>query len=338
MRTLAGEDIERLKTAIAIDASNFIDSLTPSVANAERNYIKKVLGAVVYENLLDKVEADTLTTDEEALLDEVMLALAPLAYYIGSPIMQVRSSDSGFHTSSGDDKERLTKWMYDEFRTQLLIDGYNALDNLLLYLETNTAADWYGDWSASDAFTTYKSLFVNRAEIFDAHVGIKKSRWLFAQMLPMLGNTESQFILPFLGEDLFNDLKTKFADESADADELIVIGKIQKCIANMAYSKSLLNPNFINEMIVVTATKTENVKSMEVMLPMYNAQVKEHRDYAEAFLNELRTYLNKNASLTVFPLWFNDDDRYEDPTVEDTTLDIDKRTNNSSSGTTFYFG
>lgn len=334
MNTLV-KDISKLKEFISAEGSSKLPSVAPQITNAERNYIKKVLGDTVYDNLLDGVANDDLTNDEEDLLNEVLMALAPLSYYLGSPIQQVRFGDTGLHTSQSDSKERLTKWIYDEFRTQLLIDGYNALDNLYLYLEKTTAADWYNDWSASDAFTVYKSLFVNSAKIFGEHVAIKYSRWLFTNLIPMLGNTETFLIKPAIGEAFFATLKTKWAAANGSADEKEAITRIQKVISLMCYSKGLCDPMFVNELIVVTATKTENVKAPEVKA--YEAQSKEYREMAESLLNETVIWLNAEASITTFADYYNSD-KYVDPATLEGTTSLDQaRPGNKEAKGSFFF-
>lgn len=329
------KDIATLKQFIAAEGSSSLAVQKPAIAQVERNYIQKVLGDAVYANLIDGVENNDLTADEELLLNEVMLALAPLSYYTGSPVQQVRFGDRGLHTSQSDSTERLTKWMYDEFRTQLLIDGYNALDNLFLYMEKQTGADWYEDWTESDAYTTYMALFVNSAKIFDDHVKIKASRWLFAYMVPMLGNTETFFIIPAISKELSDDLKTKCAAGAGTALEKELIVQIQKCIAMMCYSKSLRDPMFVNELIVVTATKTENVKAPDVKA--YEALSEEYKTMAESLLNKLVETLNAEASPTVL-IPFYESENYVDPdTAEDQTSFDEARPGNKQAKGSFFF-
>lgn len=329
------KNIATLKDYINVEGSTKLPSISPSIVNAERNYIKKVLGATVYANLIDGVKNNNLTTDEALLLPEVLMALAPLAYYTGSPVQQVRSGDTGLHTSQSDSVERLTKWMYDEFRTQLLIDGYNALDNLYLYLEATTGADWYAAWAASDAFTTYKALFVNTASIFNQHVAIKNSRWLFSVMVPMLGNTETFFIEPALGTSFFDDLKTKWKNNNGSTLEKQVIAMLQKCISLMCYSKALRDPMFVNELIVVTATKTENVKAPDVKA--YEALSEEYKTMAESLLNKTIAFLNTEASPTVLIPYY-ESELYADPDAQEVQTSLDQaRPGNKDAKGSFFF-
>lgn len=334
MQTLV-KDIAKLKEFISAEGSTKLPTVSPAITNAERNYIKKVLGTTVYDNLLDGVENDNLTTDEAALLNEVLMALAPLAYYLGTPIQQVRFGDTGLHTSQSNDKERLTKWMYDEFRLQLLIDGHNAIDNLYQYLEATTGADWYADWSGSDSFTTYKTLFVNSAKVFAEHVTIKNCRWLFTLMLPMLGNTEEFFIEPATGKDFFDYLKTKWSADNGSADEKEAIRRLQKCIALMCYAKSLRDPLFVNELVVVTATKVENVKTPDVKA--YEALSKEYMEMAESMLNKTIAWFNEEATITTFQTFF-ESEKYVDPTTVENVTSLDQaRPGNKDAKGSFFF-
>ena len=329
------KDIATLKNYINAEGSSALKNVSPSALKAERNYIVKVIGDAVYANLLDGVKNNNLTVDETTLLNEVLMAEAPLAYYLGIPIQQVRFGDTGLHTATTDSTQQLTKWMYDEFRTQLLIDGYNAIDNLYQYMEKQTGADWYAAWTSDEAFTGYKELFVNNVKIFSATVEIKASRWLFSRIIPTLRLAEAFFIIPAIGTDFFGDLKTKFRNGTATLQEKNAIGVIQNAISLMAYSRALTDPMFVNELIVVTATKTDNVKAPDVK-PYYELS-EQYKQMAESALNLLLKYLNEDASPTVFIPYYTSE-FYTDPAKSSLNTNFDNtRPGNQGANSTFFF-
>lgn len=324
--------IDQLKQYLPVEKSTFPSTFIPDVERAEEIYIKKITGQGVY----DLIATGSPTADALALLSKVRAALAPLAYQLLVPKLNVRVSDKGIHTSESTDKERAMKWMVDDLRNQLLIDGYNALDRLLEYMESKTTDDWYATWAASSEFASYKQYFLNKASVFQQHVNINGNRWLFAQMFPLIGNTETFFIEPAIGETFTATLKAKHLDNSGTTDEKNAIAKIQQCCALFVYSKALRDPNFLNELIVVTATRSDDIRKQENSLAHYFRLADDYENMAQGMLNKLRAFLNANASPTVFADFY-ESDLYQDPEEQGSVSNFRKRSNNDSSETSFFF-
>lgn len=317
-----------LKEYLAVDASNFPTTFLPSIKRAEESFIKKATGTGVYA----LITAANPTPDALALRDKARAALAPLAYCAMLPLLNVRAGDKGLTTSSTQTSEQARKWMVDDMRNQLLIDGYNALDGLYEHLESNTTADWYNTWKGSDAYTEYKQYFVNRAAIMQQYAHIKGSRWLYMQLLPGMQNVETFYILDTIGSAFFNDLKTKFRDETANSDEQYVIQSIQQIVSMIAFAEGLCNPAFVNEYAIIMASRSEDLKDGANSRD-YSKLADGYMNRAQALINRLSAYLNANASPSVFTSYYGSEQYDAGSTGSSRLAD---RTNNDSSNGSFF--
>lgn len=298
--------IEQLKQYVEVDGTLTPTTFLPSVTRAEDAYIKPVLGSAVY-NL---VAAGTPTSDAAALLVEVRKALAPLTMYIATPGLNIRVSDSGMHNATSQTRERAMKWQVDDYRLQKLIDGYNNIDRLYEYMEAATAADWYNTWKASTAWSQHTDLFLNKASLFNKHVEIRNSRKLYVLMMPAIKRVEEFFIRPAIGAAFFDELKTAYKAGTADDDELKAIEYIQQACAYFAYSLSLKDPGFVNELIIIASTRAEDVKrktesqnTTEFYVP-YLSLSAEMNGYGDTSLNNLISLLNTAATALVYPSYY----------------------------------
>lgn len=328
MATLLIETTDDLKRYLPVEATNSPITFKPSIQKAEESYIKKVIGSAVYARLTDA----SPTADAIALKEIVCQALAPLAYYLHMPLLNVRAGDKGLTTSYNQNTEQARKWMVDDMRNQLLIDGYNAVDRLYAYLEANTTADWYNDWKASSGYTSYKALFVNRAEVMQQHVNINGNRWLFQQLLPGLQKIESFYIEPTLGYNFFTYLKTEFEAGTLSPQEETAVSKIQQIVSLIAYAEALCNPFFINEYVIVTASRSDDLRKGSTDYKQYKEISDREMNAANGLLNSLKAYLNKTASPTVFTDYYTSDVY----STNEGNTGLSGRTNNDSSNGTFF--
>lgn len=328
------KDLEELKKYMPVDQNTSMDTIESSVTDAEDRYLMPALGDTVFNNLADGVEADDLTADEEALLEYCLKALAPLAYYIGLPELNVRMGDNGLHTAASSDVERLPKWMFDNLQIALCKRGFAALDRLYLYLEKGDGKDWYDDWKDSDAYSNYKDLLLNSAATLNEYVEAGFSRWFFMQLITWIKATERQMLVDTLGPAFFDELKEAFAEDDTDEYQDKLITYLQECISYMAYSKALSDPVFVQNLIVVNSTNRDQVEDQRSRIDDFKQQAQEYENLAQAALNRAINYLNKNASETIFTTWF-ESDLYK--AVDGSEGSFDERNNNQTSNGTFFF-
>lgn len=329
------KDLDTLKKYIAVESS--VKTILPTTVEAEEQYIIPAIGRELYDALTDGVTNNDLSDDYLELLDKVLQALAPLSYHIGLPELNVRTSDKGLHNSTTQTQERAAKWQFDYMNYNLLRRGMAALDRLFIYLEKSTEKDWYEQWSESEAFTTYKQHIVNRADVMQkiGQAPIANSRWLFLNMLPSMGTVESAFIFPAIGEEFYAELAAAYNPDEEDtvikkANTLLI-----KTVSQLTYGLSLRNPAFLQEMIVVTSSTSEQIAALKADLEKFNVLADKHENYANGYLNELKSHLDSNASSTVFATYFLSS-YYTPPAVSSNSSFEERRPNNKSANGSFF--
>lgn len=130
------------------------------------------------------------------------------------------------HTSQGrlnrleENQKSPFQWMIDKDDDALERSYYEALDNLIKYLDANIDA-----WKETDQYKLTHSLFLNKTFDFDSYFPIGNSRLLLLKLSPGIRLCESKEIKPRIGKTLFDTLKT---DPSTNED---LVEKIKEACA-----------------------------------------------------------------------------------------------------------
>ncbi len=321
-----------LKVYLPVEKAMVNQSFSPYIEQAEDNYIAPILGDALLATLRANYAANTLTADQVKLLDQVRKVIAPIAFYLYTPILNVRITEGGLVTSETQTTQRAAKWMVDGMRLQLLSTGYKAIDNLFKYLEKNTAADFYASWKAGTGYSQYNRFFIRNAdEMTRGGAPIHGSRWLYTRMESIIDSVEIRFIEGEISPGLFAALKARAAAGTLSADDRILIGYIQKPLACHAYSEALKDASFRQEQFVVNVTPTEAIKEVDLGIQQFSSIIKEYREQGDMFIDRLRTYLNQTSSAILFPEYFSSS-LYRSPGVDSGGSLYE---NDSSSGTFF---
>ena len=222
--------------------SNFF-TLKATLRMVESYYIIPVLGKELY-NALDS--AYTLVTDENTLspahkllIDKCRCVIGPMLCYLYAPKGEVKLGDGGLTKN----KEAAYQYQGTNYREANLREGELATELLLEFLEENKEA--YPQWTASNAFAQYRSLFIKTGsefqQLFPSHSPYRNYMAMRAKMV----DVEEQIIRTALGNPLFEVLKTK--DKTAagvlSEKEKELLFKVKKTVANytVAFSIPLLS-------------------------------------------------------------------------------------------------
>jgi len=211
------------KAAIPI-ASNFeFDRLRPDIRRAQLKYLKPILGKDLESVLDGAYEADDLTEDEQALIDFIHPALAHLALWLYIPKGNVYVGDQGLQSSFSGDSKPAFEWQKQDFENSMRQNGFDALDELIEYLESVADTD-FPDWLTSEGCTLVRSNFVNTAKAFTEQIPkMKGSRYLFMYIRPIMSRIEKQLIESVTGPTLFAELKDEIkADDVSEANEALL--------------------------------------------------------------------------------------------------------------------
>ena len=206
------QTISEIKEFLPIGVGNDFNRLKPHIENAENKYIKPLLGIAIYDELqefYDEFPYDNPTEVQEItteLLYKVQHSVIHLAYFIGYDFLNVSISDSGFNRLETENKKGLFKYQEDNLKKYFSDSGFNSLDDILVFLETNIAH--FGEFKATANWTEFKGSFIpNVAVLEKIPFNIFGSRLTFLSLKPHLAFVEDTTIKLALGTDIYDEIK-----------------------------------------------------------------------------------------------------------------------------------
>lgn len=138
-------------------------SLIKYVAEAEKRFVKPVLGAEMYAELQGEVEANDLTSENATLLEFVRPLAAAYGLYLAIPHLTLVIESDGFkvvsQTDTMNNRRGLTTETHqraiESLRQQTEENGHQARSDLTAFLYTN--ADDYPTFKNSSVYESYVS-------------------------------------------------------------------------------------------------------------------------------------------------------------------------------------
>jgi hypothetical protein len=298
--------IEEIRAYVSVNVSNSIEIIMPDIISAEK-YIKAALGIDQYNNLNDAYNATNpnLTNDQQLLLEKVQPALANLAYATFITIGQLDISDAGFRIIVGESHKTAFKWQIDDVKQYFLDKGFEAIDELLTFLEGNKTA--YPLWTSSDAYSLTREHFINSAAVFTKLYPIKGSRRTFLALLPILKKVEELTIEPAISTPLYEELKAQILTNAVTVDNQKLLRLLQPAVAHLAIARAIPELGlelgedavFVREYI---STEGKNQKRpSENLLSLKIGQAEKD---GLTYLKRLTDFLQATASETLYAAFF----------------------------------
>jgi hypothetical protein len=186
------------------------------------------------------------------------------------------------------------------------------LEDSLQYLEQNAVL--FPTWTASKAYTVNFGHFIGSAsQLTKAFPSAKYSRRLFLEVRDYIFTAEAKLLPTILGEDYFDALMVRLKDpaNTFTTKEAKVLELCREALANHAFEKALPYINLNADFRIVSETDGI-VNEDELPGERLNMMLNSVRDEKASAISQLTTYLDANASPTVFPEYFTSD-RYQPP-------------------------
>ncbi len=301
--------VEEFKAFLGISLTKDFPRILPDIEWAEKKYIIPYLGNSQYEQLLNAYQNDTLTPDEENLLDKVRMPLAHFTFSKYIILNQVIVDNSGISIVSDSHRKTAFQWQVNDLKgSYFLTKAYDGLDFLLQFLEENKVK--YPDWVSGEGYTLTNQFFINSTAQFNTHVNIDNSRLSFVALWQEIRRTETFLIAPILGDIFFSELKTKLVDNTLSAKELELISFIQPCLAYYTVANGIITlplgsrgSGFTVENLL---SEGSNIKEERVFnVDEVSRMSKQYLQYANEYAGKLKKYLNATASAAVFKTYFD---------------------------------
>jgi len=304
------KDIDEIKKYAGITDSTNIASFLPDLNDVEENKITSILGNALYVSLSAEYLAGTIVANsvKEKLLFKIQKALVNLALEQYSSLAQLSFSDSGIRQMEDANFKSPKQWQIDDLRDYFFMKGYRAIDELLSFLETNKASfpTWVSD---SSAYTINKKFIVSDTRSFQNYYDIKESRLTFIALQPTMRIIEMMHIMPNISIGLFNRIKTQIEANNITADIKNILDLLQLAITQFTISRAIDTK--------IIELSNEGIYSRGFRSTMDNAREKIKSNsadrqnaqdscikIAESAMENLRIFLNENASAILYPEYF----------------------------------
>ncbi|MGI4866109.1 MAG: DUF6712 family protein [Janthinobacterium lividum] len=307
--------IEEFRAGVPVNVTSDIELLLPPVAAAERKHLVTLLGRAQYRELLDAYQASTLSTEQAELLKLVQVATANLAYSAYVTVAQLQMDNTGIRTSSDPNNRTAFQWQIDDLRAYLTETGYSALDEVLDYLDEHKAD--FPTWAQSAAYTYNKALLLNNAADFSRYYNINGSRRTFLALVAIIGREEVFTLEPVLSPAFCAALRAEIQTGTVSVATEAVLRLLHPALAHLTMSQAIGELSFsLNggalELQVYRADNSNSKESDPGLTDLLSLKRTQALENGREYLRKLVTFLNANATATVYPDYFTSD-RYVAP-------------------------
>lgn len=294
-----------LKAEVPISQGFAYDKMVPDIRRVGLNYIRPILGKDLYSVISTSYAAETMTDDEAALHEYIKPAVAHLAVAQFVPKGNLHLGNNGLQAQHSSDSKPAFEHQVLALQRSLTGNGFDALDELIIYLESVTNTD-FPDWLTSEGCTLVRNNFINSALDYNDHVPkIKRSRYLFEQVKPVMTRLEKKLIKSVVGNELYDLLKAEIQADGLSAVNAELVTKIAPAVAHLSWAESLVELSLMVDqegvhMLNNTFSGTNRAK--QPADPQAVTQSMEHhRNLGNGALEDLRAFLVEN--LSDYPLY-----------------------------------
>lgn len=219
-----------IKEYVSINKNVDWESIKPYVLQAERKYIKSLLGEVLYDDYCTTTPAD----NELLAYNLLKEASANLSWFLYLPLANVQVSDSGIAVQQGDNFKAADWWQIRDLRKSFLEAGFNAIDEALKIMEANEAD--FSPWETTEGYTIFKQLFVKRAETFNRWFNINNSRQTFLALRPYLLESHHQYFTANLNNATITTINAAVQDVHKQVLELLQASQVNYAVVKAVNS------------------------------------------------------------------------------------------------------
>jgi len=164
-----------------------LDSIAPTIYDAARRHLVPWLGLEFYEEMVTAA-AGTPNAAQTALLPYIRKPLALLTMYEYSKVGKIEFGETGLHRVETDTRKSAYRYQEKEYVESMLEHGYDALENMLLFLDREQAT--YTDWRDSEEGQAHLSTLLNYAGDFRRLTSHHCDRYTFEALRPIISDVE----------------------------------------------------------------------------------------------------------------------------------------------------
>lgn len=301
---------EEIRKYLPVVASYQFETIEPFLARAEKEFLVESLSSSLYNALnngYNEIGGSTMTERLNNLLPYAQAAVVNYAFNIFVPVGNISISEKGILMHQEQNLKPAPLWAKEELQNTLKDAAFFDLEALLLFLDENQ--NDYPEWVDSSSYTKNKSLFIQYAKEFSDHFNIANSYRTFVRLKAIMKDVQEDKISELLGEEYFEELVEKHLDEELNPDDVKVLRLLKKALVFFTIADACrLLPVEINDMGLVIRSYTGfsiNTQIQSANDLKINKLMKESENKAIKYAEQIANHLNKNASATVLPTYYN---------------------------------
>lgn len=306
---------------LPVNESFPFEKIEPYLKMVERDVIKKLLGDQ-YTTLHAAYQADSMSAEQTALLTEVRIPLANLAFYEGMDVIAIQFGSLGAYTSEDGQSKAVSNTQLYHVKRSIKSLGYKGLETLLEFLEENKAD--YSDWTSDAVYTERRSLFVLGADDFSKNFNRRISRWVYWNLIPIMSRVQKDLFIDLFSQELYDEILTENQSDTVSANNQVLLDLIKPALCHATFVKG------IEQLVVgiddegVTIFSQENLRNIgEARKNAEELRIGIIKREAELevgkYLTELKDTLDDN--LDDYPLYR--DNAYDEDSTEEFENDDD---------------
>ena len=201
---------------IPVSSALSFDKVAGSLQAADDLFLTPLLG----DDLMERMETvygsqSTATELEKKLLKMLKKAEANIAFWYDFQELNLRITDQGFQRQQTENFTGAYKYQEDELKRSFRNKGFNALDNILAFLELYSSE--FEEYLSAPAYQDLRQRVVQTPQEVNEVYFINNSRLVFLRMLPILREVEDTKLPLILGESLNEELRAAIAEDRQGA-------------------------------------------------------------------------------------------------------------------------
>ncbi len=294
-----------IRQFVQLSASVSFDKFRTPLSNAFRLFLVPLLGNEMIDLLIKIYGSGTSKIDLE-LLSHCQRANANLAMWYDFDEINARITDSGFQRQESDTYKTIYKYQENNLRQNFKNKGFNALDEVLSFLERNLES--YPQYASSDSYSQKKDAIVKSTAEVNRVYFINSSRILFLRLQAHFSFVEENILQPALGEKLYEQLITSLGNFPTDKEELLKIEelriKVGKVVIMQAVKRLMAETGSMTDRGLYFTAIQANKNSDDIEQPVaderLSLQVTQAESDAQAYMTQLMKYVRRS-----FPEFYN---------------------------------
>ena len=220
----------------AVNQSVLLESLTPTIEEVAHTHIIPWLTQGLWDALVSGVETPASQTLAN-LLPYVQKSVAFLTMWEYAKIGGVQFSEAGLLRTESETHKTAYKNQENAYREQMRNHGFNALERMLIFLETNKAD--YPDWTDNDGLAYHRAVFLHLAKDMQREAAQKITRYTYNVLRPLIADLETFVLEPLLGADFLAELRTDFLADDLTEKQTELIKLLRKPLTHFAIHEGI---------------------------------------------------------------------------------------------------